>query len=55
MEDGYVAGDFTLIGQLAYEVLADKALGSAGIQLYQGVDPPEQSMPILVRARCRHT
>jgi hypothetical protein len=39
MDEVYVKGDFTLIGQLCYEVSADKALDGAGIRLYQGVDP----------------
>ena len=47
MEEIYVTSDFTLIGQLAYEVTEDDALGGAGIRLYQGVDPNNKTCQFL--------
>jgi hypothetical protein len=47
MEEVHVKSDFTLIGQLAYEVSANEALSGAGIRLYQGVDPNNKACQFL--------
>jgi hypothetical protein len=47
MEEIHVTSDFTLIGQLCYEVTAEKALGGAGVRLYQGVDPHKKACQFL--------
>jgi hypothetical protein len=45
MDKVYVRSDFTLIGQLAYEL--GKGLGGAGIRVYQGVDPGDKACQFL--------